>query len=106
MFDFLGNVGAKLFGKGKNEAEEIEKLLNKDLAGKIQGLKAAFAGGRLCAKGTTTFQQEKGPLSSHRRPRIRTTRQANPYLTFPLSLIIVSGEAQAQHCHPTRPPAL
>ncbi len=27
IFDFLKDVGANLFGAGKNEAEEIEKLL-------------------------------------------------------------------------------
>jgi nucleoid-associated protein YgaU len=42
LFDFLGNVGAKIFGIGKNEAEEIEKLINKDLAGKITNLKVEF----------------------------------------------------------------
>ncbi len=52
MFEFLGNVGAKLFGKGKNEAEEIEKLLNKDLAGKIQNLKAAFQDGTVTLSGS------------------------------------------------------
>ncbi|HEX9934375.1 MAG TPA: peptidoglycan-binding protein LysM [bacterium] len=52
MFDFLGNVGAKLFGKGKNEAEEIEKLLNKDLPGKIQNLKADFNNGTVTLTGS------------------------------------------------------
>lgn len=45
MFDFLKDVGAAIFGKGKNEAEEIEKLLKTDLGDKITDLKVAFDDG-------------------------------------------------------------
>jgi nucleoid-associated protein YgaU len=64
VFDFLGTVGAKLFGKGKNEAEEIEKLLNKDLAGKIQNLKAEFKDGTVILTGScdTFATREKAVL--------------------------------------------
>lgn len=64
MFDFLGTVGAKIFGKGKNEAEEIEKLLNKDLAGKIQNLKADFKDGVVTLTGScdTYATREKAVL--------------------------------------------
>lgn len=64
VFDFLGNVGAKLFGKGKNEAEEIEKLLNKDLAGKIQNLNAEFNAGKVTLTGScdTYATREKAVL--------------------------------------------
>jgi hypothetical protein len=37
--------------QGKNEAEEIEKLLNKNLAGKIQNLKAEFNAGMVTLTG-------------------------------------------------------
>jgi nucleoid-associated protein YgaU len=64
IFDFLGNVGAKLFGKGKNEAEEIEKLLNKNLPGKIQNLKAEFKDGMVILTGScdTYATREKAVL--------------------------------------------
>jgi nucleoid-associated protein YgaU len=64
VFDFLGTVGAKIFGKGKNEAEEIEKLLNKDLAGKIQNLKAEFNKGTVTLTGScdTFATREKAVL--------------------------------------------
>lgn len=52
MFDFIATVGAKLFGKGKDEAEEIQKLLNKDLPGKIQNLQVGFADGTATLNGT------------------------------------------------------
>ncbi|MCU0643338.1 MAG: peptidoglycan-binding protein LysM [bacterium] len=42
MFDFLKNVGASVFGIGKNEAEEIEKLLKADLGNKLTDLKVQF----------------------------------------------------------------
>ena len=45
MFDFLKDVGSAIFGGGKNEAEEIEKLLKTDLGDKITDLTVAFDDG-------------------------------------------------------------
>jgi len=42
MFDFLKDIGANIFGKGKSEAEAIEKLLKADLGDKITDLKVEF----------------------------------------------------------------
>jgi nucleoid-associated protein YgaU len=42
MFNFLKDVGANLFGKGKNEAKEIEKLLTAELGNNITDLKAEY----------------------------------------------------------------
>ncbi len=42
IFKFLGNVGASLFGGGKDEAEEIEKLIQQNLPGKIQNLSVEY----------------------------------------------------------------
>jgi nucleoid-associated protein YgaU len=64
LFDFLGTAGAKLFGKGKKEGEEIEKLLNKGLPGKIQNLKADFKDGTVILTGScdTHATREKAVL--------------------------------------------
>ena len=51
MFDFLKNVGASLFGEGKNEAEEIEKLLKTDLGDSITDMKVEFDDGTLSLSG-------------------------------------------------------
>ena len=51
MFDFLKNVGANLFGEGKNEAEEIEKLLKTDLGDSITDMKVEFDDGTLSLSG-------------------------------------------------------
>ncbi|MDX2480110.1 MAG: peptidoglycan-binding protein LysM [Desulfuromusa sp.] len=45
MFDFLKDVGASIFGGGKDEAEEISKLLTADLGDKISDLKVEFNDG-------------------------------------------------------------
>ncbi len=52
VFSFLGNVGAKIFGKGKKESEAIEELLNRELPGKIQNLKADFKDGTVTLTGS------------------------------------------------------
>ncbi len=64
VFDFLGTVGAKIFGKGKKEAEAIEDLINKDLPGKIQNLKAEFNDGTVTLSGVcdTYATREKAVL--------------------------------------------
>jgi len=51
MFDFLKDVGASLFGGGKNEAEEIKKLIEKDLPGRITNLEVAFDDGVVALSG-------------------------------------------------------
>ncbi len=51
MFGFLKDVGASLFGGGKNEAEEIEKLLKTDLGTKITDLKVEFDDGIVTLSG-------------------------------------------------------
>jgi nucleoid-associated protein YgaU len=52
LFDFLGNVGAKIFGGGKDEAKEIEKLIQENLPGKIQNLKVEFKDGTAFLSGS------------------------------------------------------
>lgn len=51
MFDFLKDVGASIFGKGKNEAQEIEKLLKTDLGDRIKNLKVDFKDGVVTLSG-------------------------------------------------------
>lgn len=52
LFKFLGNVGASLFGAGKNEADEIQKLIQADLGTKIQNLKVTFEKGKVSLSGS------------------------------------------------------
>ncbi|MBN2410920.1 peptidoglycan-binding protein LysM [candidate division KSB1 bacterium] len=42
LFKFMKDVGANLFGGGKKEAEEIEKLLKAELGYKITDLSVSF----------------------------------------------------------------
>lgn len=44
-FDFLKDVGASIFGGGKDEAEEITTLLTTDLGDKLSNLKVEFEKG-------------------------------------------------------------
>lgn len=64
MFDFLKDVGASLFGKGKKESEEIEKLLKADLGDKIENLKVKFDDGVVTLSGScdTHATKEKAVL--------------------------------------------
>jgi nucleoid-associated protein YgaU len=64
LFDFLGTVGAKIFGKGKSEGQAVEELINKDLPGKIQNLKAEFKDGTVTLTGAcdTYATREKAIL--------------------------------------------
>ncbi|MBC7187887.1 MAG: hypothetical protein H5U38_12710, partial [Calditrichaeota bacterium] len=41
-FSFLKNVGAAIFGGGKNEAKEVETLLRTELGDRIKNLKVEF----------------------------------------------------------------
>ena len=52
LFDYVKNVGANLFGAGKDEAKEIEKMLNTDLAGKITDLAVEFDDGTVILSGS------------------------------------------------------
>jgi nucleoid-associated protein YgaU len=82
MFDFIGDIGAKLFGKDKNEAEEIEKLLNKELTGKIQGLKVEFKDGTATLTGAcdSHANREKAVLLAG---NIQGVSRVNDMLTSP-----------------------
>lgn len=64
MFDFLKNVGASIFGRGKNEAEEIENLLKTDLGAKLTDLKVQFDKGvvTLSGKADSYATKEKAVL--------------------------------------------
>lgn len=52
MFDFIKDIGASIFGKGKNEAQEIEKLLKTDLGDRIKNLKVQFDDGIVTLSGS------------------------------------------------------
>jgi nucleoid-associated protein YgaU len=45
LIDFMKNVGANIFGAGKDEAKEVEKLLKTDLGDKIKNLQVTFKDG-------------------------------------------------------------
>ena len=64
MFDFLKNVGASIFGRGKSEAEEIEQLLITDLGNKLTDLKVQFDKGvvTLTGKADSHATKEKAVL--------------------------------------------
>lgn len=64
MFDFLKNVGASIFGRGKSEAEEIEQLLKTDLGDKLTDLKVEFNKGvvTLSGKADSHATKEKAVL--------------------------------------------
>ncbi len=51
MFDFLKGVGESVLG-GDNDAKDVENLLNKQLGGKIQNLKAEVSDGLVKLHGT------------------------------------------------------
>ncbi len=51
FFDFIGNVGASIFGGGKNEAEEIQTLIQTDLGNKITDLRVEFNEGTVVLYG-------------------------------------------------------
>jgi nucleoid-associated protein YgaU len=51
FFDFMGDVGKSIFGGGKNEAEEIQKLIEEDLEDKITDLTIQFDEGVVTLSG-------------------------------------------------------
>jgi len=59
VIDFLKNVGASLFGKGKDEAEAITEMLNKELPGKIANLKVEFKDGVVTLYGSCESAEVK-----------------------------------------------
>jgi nucleoid-associated protein YgaU len=59
VLDFLKNAGASLFGRGKNEAEEIEKLLTEDLGDAITDLKVEFDDGLVTLYGNADSHATK-----------------------------------------------
>lgn len=52
MLGFLKDVGASLFGAGKDEAEEITKLLENELGDKITDLNVQFDDGIITLSGS------------------------------------------------------
>ncbi len=59
FFDFVKDVGANLFGKGKKEDEEVKALLTKELGDKITDLKVTFADGTIVLSGSCDSQATK-----------------------------------------------
>ena len=59
FFDFVKDVGANLFGKGKKEDEEVNALLTKELGDKITDLKVTFADGTIVLSGSCDSQATK-----------------------------------------------
>ncbi len=51
LIDFLKDVGANVFGAGKDEAKEVEKLLKTDLGDKIKNLQVTFKDGVITLAG-------------------------------------------------------
>ena len=51
FFDFIGDVGKSIFGGGKNEAEEIQKLIEEDLGDKVSNLTVQFENGIVTLSG-------------------------------------------------------
>lgn len=51
MFDFIADVGEKLFSSDKDAAEKIHKQLSQGLPGKISGLKVDFDDGQVTLGG-------------------------------------------------------
>jgi len=83
MFDFLKNVGASIFGGGKNEAEEIEKLLTTDLGDRIEDLKVEFDDGIVTLSGSCDSHatKEKAVLLSGNIKGVESVNDEN--LTAP-----------------------
>lgn len=59
LFDFMKNVGANLFGKGKKEDEAVATLLEEELGDRIQGLTVSFEDGAIDLKGICDSQATK-----------------------------------------------
>ena len=59
FLDFYKEAGAKLFGRGRNEAEEITDLLNNTFGEQISNLKVEFKDGTVDLYGTCDTQATK-----------------------------------------------
>ena len=59
FFDFLKNVGADMFGGGKDEATEIQNMLTENLGDKISQLKVEFDDGQVKLGGQCDSQATK-----------------------------------------------
>lgn len=59
LIEFLKDVGKDLFGGGGKEAEQITKMLQTDLAGKITDLNVAFSKGAVTLTGKCDSQATK-----------------------------------------------
>jgi hypothetical protein len=59
LLDFIKDAGASLFGKGRNEAEEITGLLNSTFGEQISNLKVEFADGIVTLFGACDNQATK-----------------------------------------------
>jgi len=59
LFDFMKNVGSDLFGGGKDEAKEVEALLNKELGDKITDLSVEHADGTITLGGSCIDEATK-----------------------------------------------
>ena len=66
LFDFVKNVGADLFGKDKDEAQAINKLITESLGGKIKNLQVVYEDGTVTLAGECDSQasREKAILLS------------------------------------------
>lgn len=64
LFDFIADVGADIFGIGKDEAEEVTKLLKDNLGDRISDLKVTFEEGTVSLEGKcdTHATKEKAAL--------------------------------------------
>ena len=64
VLSFLKNAGANLFGKGKNEADEIKKLIESSLPGQIIDLTVDYSDGlvKLGGKADSAAAKEKAVL--------------------------------------------
>ena len=59
LFDFMKNVGADLFKGGKDEAKEVESLLNTEFGDKITDLTVNHADGTITLAGTCVDEATK-----------------------------------------------
>ena len=59
LFDFMKNVGADLFKGGKDEAKEVEALLNTEFGDKITDLTVNHADGTITLAGTCVDEATK-----------------------------------------------
>ena len=59
LFDFIKEAGASLFGRGRNEVEEITDLLNSTFGQNIENLKVEYSDGVVTLYGSCDSQATK-----------------------------------------------